>query len=104
MKPCKHLDYTEGKYTDCTIETCAPHFPEVRYWKRGEQWTAGGYPQQVQFCGLGRGRINSVFACYNGEMSCYEPAPLPSIEEVSGCIDDATEGLPLKEYMDRLRD
>lgn len=78
MKPCKHLDYEEGKYTDCEIRTCAPHFPEVRYWFRGERWTQPGGdsppgPSKVQFCGLGRGRINGIFQCYNGEMSCYEP-------------------------------
>jgi hypothetical protein len=30
---------------------------------------------KVQFCGKGRGRINEVFACYTGEMSCYDSAP-----------------------------
>ena len=77
MNPRKHLDYEEGKYTDCEIKTCEPHFPIVRYWRRGESWTEGpmnkGNPQNVQFCGLGRGRINGIFQCYNeGEMSCYE--------------------------------
>jgi len=70
MKPCIHLDYEEN-YTDCEIKTCAPHFPEVRYWERGKIWTDGGNPQKVQFC-KDRGRINEIFACYNGEMSCYE--------------------------------
>jgi len=74
---CKHLDY-EDEHTDCTVETMAPHFPEVRYWKRGERWTDAGEhgrnPEKVQFCKL-RGRINGVFDCYNpGEMSCYERA------------------------------
>jgi hypothetical protein len=74
MKPCKHLDYSEGQYTDCTIETCAPHFPLIRYWKRGPTWTYyPGAPDKVQFCGQGRGPINGVFQCYNGEMPCYEP-------------------------------
>jgi hypothetical protein len=72
MKPCKHLDYTDGKYTACQIKTCAPHFPDVRYWERGAVWTEGGNPQNVQFCKL-RGRINEIFACYNGEKHCYEP-------------------------------
>jgi len=73
MKPCKHLDYTEGKYRDCTIQH-ASGIPGVRYWLRGETWTNGGRnPDKVQFCGQGRGRINGVLACYNGEMSCYEP-------------------------------
>lgn len=71
MKPCKHLDY-DGEYTDCQVKTCAPHFPDVRYWERGPVWTEGGNPRNVQFCKL-RGRINEIFACYNGEMYCYEP-------------------------------
>lgn len=74
MKPCKHLDYTEGKYEDCTICTCDPHYPDVRYWERGERWQDpdGLNPVKVQFCGAGRGRINGIFQCYNGEMPCYE--------------------------------
>jgi hypothetical protein len=79
MIPCKHLDYTEGKCgPDITLETCAPHYPEVRFWLRGPRWTDNGpkmppNPAKVQFCLL-RGRINGIFGCYNGEMSCYEPA------------------------------
>lgn len=73
MKPCKHLDYSD-RYSDCTIETAAPHFPNVRYWRRGETWTDyPSAPVKVQFC-LKRGRITGVFQCYNGEMHCYEPA------------------------------
>ena len=81
MRPCRHLDYSEGKYTDCTIETCAPHFPDVRYWLRGKTWQSPPgetppNPIKVQFCGQGRGRINGVFQCYQpGEMSCYDPEP-----------------------------
>ena len=76
MQPCKHLDFTEGKYTDCTIEQIDGFPCQVRYWKRGERWTDGGNPQKVQFCGAGRGRINGIFQCYNpGEMHCYEPEP-----------------------------
>lgn len=71
MKPCKNLDY-EQHYDDCTICDCKPHYPDVRYWHRGEKWTAGGNPENVQFCKL-RGRINEIFACYNGEMPCYKP-------------------------------
>jgi len=35
MKACKHLDYSD-KYLEsgCVVETCAPHFPDVRYWRR----------------------------------------------------------------------
>ena len=83
--PCKYLDYAEGKYTDCQIKTLAPHYPQVRFWQRGERWTAGPSagsppgPRDVQFCGQGRGRINGILQCYlPGEMSCYRPAdPLP---------------------------
>ncbi len=71
--PCKHLDYDEEKYTlDITLETCAPYYPNVKFWLRGPTWTDGGNPAKCQFCGAGRGRINGVFQCYNGEMSCYE--------------------------------
>ena len=75
---CRHLDFEEGKYTDCKIKNCSPHFPEVRYWERGERWTEGDRnPQNVQFCGEGRGRINGIFQCYNpGEMPCYSPPEL----------------------------
>jgi len=79
MRPCKYLDYTEGKYgPDITIQTWAPCFPGVRYWLRGPRWTDNGpgekpNPSKVQFCNL-RGRINEVFACYSapGPMCCYE--------------------------------
>ncbi len=78
MKPCKHLDY-ETKYgPDITLETCAPHFPDVRFWRRGPLWTENGpdekpNPSKVQFCKL-RGRINGVFDCYEapGPMCCYD--------------------------------
>ncbi len=80
MTPCRNLDYTPGKFgPDITLETCAPHFPEVRFWKRGPTWTSGpGAPGavQVQFC-KPRGRIKGIFDCYEapGPMSCYEPEP-----------------------------
>lgn len=74
MKPCKNLDYTEGKYSDCKIVELSGFPCLVRYWERGIIWTDGGNPKNVQFCGAGRGRINGIFNCYNpGEMSCYEP-------------------------------
>ena len=38
---CKHLDY-EGDYTDCAIETLAPQYPEVRFWRRAERWLDNG--------------------------------------------------------------
>ena len=79
LAPCKHLDYTKDKFgPDITLETLAPHYPDVRYWHRGPTWTDNGpgeqpNPANVQFCGAGRGRINGIFQCYNGEMHCYEP-------------------------------
>ena len=80
LRPCKHLDYTEGKFApDITLKTLPPPYADVRYWHRGSIWTDTGPDQQpnpanVQFCGAGRGRINGIFQCYNGEMHCYEPA------------------------------
>ena len=76
MIPCQHLDFA-GEYTGCSIHTCAPHYPEVRYWLRGPEWTDNGpgaapNPARVQFC-TQRGRINGVFGCYQKEMPCYEP-------------------------------
>jgi hypothetical protein len=71
MKPCKHLDYNLDNYSGCELKTCAPHYPDVKYWEREAPYD--GAPTKVQFCGEGRGRINSVFDCYNGEMSCYTP-------------------------------
>lgn len=78
MKPCKHLDY-DGEYMDCKIIEISGFPCRMRYWERGPVWTEGpgneGNPKDVQFCGKGRGRINSVFACYNpGEMNCHEIA------------------------------
>lgn len=70
-KPCKHLDY-ETEYINCTIQTCAPDFPEIRYWRREAPHIAReGLPDKVQFCKQ-RGRINSVFDCYTGAKWCYE--------------------------------
>lgn len=69
-----------GKFSpDIELRTCAPDFPDVRYWLRGPRWTDNGpgeksNPAKVQFCGAGRGRINGIFQCYQaGELSCYEP-------------------------------
>ena len=80
MKPCKHLDYEEGKFgPGIELKNLSPHYPEVRYWHRGPRWTDNGpnqkpNPSDVQFCGQGRGRINGIVQCYNpGEMPCYEP-------------------------------
>lgn len=79
LKPCKHLDYSDSYGPDIELETLAPHYPLVRYWRRGGRWTNNGpgqkpNPADVQFCGKGRGRINGIFQCYQaGEMYCYEP-------------------------------
>ena len=81
MKPCKHLDYTKGKFIDCELMDISSQFPEisggVRYWARGERWLAGPgpdrNPKNVQFCGAGRGRVNGILQCYTARgMSCYE--------------------------------
>lgn len=76
MKPCKHLDYDEAKYgQQCVIRTIPGFSCEVKYWER-QVVPYEGAPTRVQFCGLGRGRINGIFQCYNpGEMPCYEPTP-----------------------------
>jgi len=68
LVPCKHLDY-EPHY-DAELRTAAPDFPEVRYWHRKAPYE--GAPVNVQFCKK-RGRINGIFQCYTGELSCYEP-------------------------------
>jgi len=67
--PCKHLDYDEGAY-DAKLMT-PPDFPDVKYWYRPNV-PYDDAPRKVQFCKL-RGRINDIFACYTGEMPCYEP-------------------------------
>ena len=79
LRPCRHLDYTEGRFgPDIELRTCAPDFPEVKFWLRGRRWTDNGPGRspnvsQVQLCKL-RGRIPGIFQCYNGEMFCYDPA------------------------------
>lgn len=73
LTPCKHLDYAEGKYgPDITLETCTPHYPRVKFWKRGETWTDNGPGQRSVQSGAGRGRWKS-----------YEPLVLsPDAPEV----------------------
>jgi hypothetical protein len=69
--PCKHLDHSSTYEQTCILHTIEDG--RVKYWER-KIVPYEGAPVNVQFCGLGRGRINSIFACYNpGEMSCYEP-------------------------------
>ena len=69
---CKHLDYDIEKYPQCKIVTIEPE--GWKYWKRPlYDPTYPEQPTRVQFCGAGRGRINSIFACINpNEMSCFE--------------------------------
>ena len=76
--PCRHLDYDESKYDRCALKTCAPHYPDVKYWDRGDEADFGSYQAvlKVQFCKL-RGRINGVFQCHTGEMGCYDPELTP---------------------------
>jgi hypothetical protein len=80
--------YTPPMYgPDIALRTCAPHYPDVRYWHRGPTWTDNGpgekpNPADVQFCKL-RGRITGIFQCYNpGELPCYRPA-VPDSEKGS---------------------
>ncbi len=69
MRACIHLDHNPENYPSCTLVTLDNFRVQVKHWRRSE-----GSPQNVQFCGQGRGRINGIFQCYNeGEMSCYEP-------------------------------
>ena len=66
MKPCRHLDYEEGKFIGCVLHK----IDDVRYWERLDPPYEGA-PVKVQFCKL-RGRINGISACYLGDMPCYE--------------------------------
>ena len=74
---CKYLDFEQDKYVDCKIvEIDAPGGERVRCWER----THVPYPEAprlVQFCGMGRGRINNPLACYGapGPCGCYVPPP-----------------------------
>jgi len=77
--PCRHLDYETKCGPDIKLVDLAMQgFPGVRYWHRGPTWTDNGAgerpnPARVQFCQM-RGRINSVFDCYErpGPMNCWE--------------------------------
>jgi len=67
---CKHIDHSEEKYGwSCKLISLENG---IKYWER-QNLPYPEAPKNVQFCGLGRGRINSVFGCY-GEMHCYEPS------------------------------
>lgn len=59
---CKYLDHTAGRYIECKLKSL--HNMAV-YWERGEIWTDGGKPKNVQFCSK-RGRLNDKVACLEG--------------------------------------
>lgn len=83
IKPCKHLDYSVESYGEsCDLSTTERYGAPVRFWHR--KHAPPGAVRCVQFCGQGRGRINSVLACYTGENPCehcYEPAPITMTED-----------------------
>lgn len=69
---CKYLDHDESHYNQCKLKAL-PHNLGV-YFERGEVWTEGGNPRDVQFCSR-RGRLNSKFACMadaGGECGDYD--------------------------------
>ena len=47
------------------------YYKEVKEVMRGEK-TPEDFVMDVQYCKK-RGRINGIFQCYTGELSCYEP-------------------------------
>ena len=59
---CKYLDHNEEHYNGCKLK--AIHNCGV-YFERGEIWTEGGKPRDVQFCSK-RGRLNDKVACLEG--------------------------------------
>jgi hypothetical protein len=61
--PCRHLDYTLGKFDGCVLKSCAPWYRGVRYWQRDKSYLG---QDKVQFCKLSRTgvRINGIFQCY----------------------------------------
>ncbi len=75
MKPCKYLDHSDTYAQTCKLVTITRAGLTVTYWER-QCLPYPEAPRDVQFCGQGRGRINSILACYEapGPMRCYEPA------------------------------
>jgi len=71
LSPCKHLDHTT-EYIDCELIEIKGFKCSVYYWQRNNPPYPTA-PTKVQFCGLGKGRIDGIFQCYNGEMPCYSP-------------------------------
>jgi hypothetical protein len=79
MKPCKYLDHDPAHFghacdliTEREDHRLMGFSCEVKYWRRKPDQMPEGARREVQFCGLGRGRINEIFACYNpSEMGCH---------------------------------
>lgn len=70
MKPCKHLDHNEENYPACELVTLEGFSCQVKHWYRPHAED----DKHCQFCGLGKGRINGIFQCYNeSETHCHEP-------------------------------
>jgi hypothetical protein len=80
INPCRHLDHSETYAETCELKTLTEFEIPVKYWRR-RHVPYEGAPENVQFCGAGRGRINGIFNCYNpGEMRCYEPATADTLD------------------------
>lgn len=73
LEPCKNLDYREGHYLNCELKTFEANGAHVKYFEREAPYA--GAASKVQFCKF-RGRINSMFDCYEkpGPMNCHESA------------------------------
>ena len=65
--PCSDLDHNPGRYPSCTLKTVPG--TDIQYFQRPPQ--DYDITRDVQFCGKGRGRINSILNCYDGSMHCY---------------------------------
>ncbi len=66
---CKHLDYEEGKYENCTLVVISEE-SGWKHWRRDKPPYRDA-PVNVQFCKQ-RGRINDIFSCINpGERNCF---------------------------------
>ncbi len=77
LKPCIHLDYS-SEFIGCELKEIEGFSCPVKYWERMAVPYEGA-PTKVQFCKK-RGRINEIFACYNGEKPCY-CTELPELEQ-----------------------
>jgi hypothetical protein len=71
MYPCKHLDH-KTEYVDCKLVQINEFSCPVKYWER-QNVPYKGAAKNVQFCGLGKGRIDGIFQCYDESgMHCYQ--------------------------------